>query len=135
MTPLPKPTESELEILQVLWQRGPSTVREVNDELNRRQVAQGKDIGYTTTLKMMQIMSEKGLLARDEQARTHIYQAVAQEQATQRQLLDRFVDNVFQGSALKLVMQALGKQSASADEIREIRKLIDDMENQKGGPQ
>jgi BlaI family transcriptional regulator, penicillinase repressor len=134
MEPLPKPTDSELEILQVLWQRGASTVREVNDELNRRQTAQGKEIGYTTTLKLMQIMSEKGLLDRDEQARTHVYRAVAQEQATQRQLLDRFVDHVFQGSALNLVMQALGKSPTSADELREIRKLIDDLENeQKGG--
>ncbi len=106
MEQLPKPTDSELEILQVLWQRGACTVREVNDEL----------------------------LARDEQARTHVYRAVAQEQATQRQLLDRFVDSVFQGSALNLVMQALGKSRTSADELREIRKLIDDMENeQKGG--
>jgi BlaI family transcriptional regulator, penicillinase repressor len=134
MEPLPKPTDSELEILQVLWQRGASTVREVNDELNRRQTAQGKEIGYTTTLKLMQIMSEKGLLDRDEQARTHVYRAVAQEQATQRQLLDRFVDHVFQGSALNLVMQALGKSPTSTDELREIRKLIDDLENeQKGG--
>jgi predicted transcriptional regulator len=134
MEQLPKPTDSELEILQVLWQRGACTVREVNDELNRRQAAQDKEIGYTTTLKLMQIMSEKGLLARDEQARTHVYRAVAQEQATQRQLLDRFVDSVFQGSALNLVMQALGKSRTSADELREIRKLIDDMENeQKGG--
>jgi BlaI family transcriptional regulator, penicillinase repressor len=135
MNHLPKPTESELEILQVLWQRGASTVREVNDELNRRQPSPGKEIGYTTTLKLMQIMSEKGLVARDEQARTHVYVALAQERDTQGQLLDRFVDSVFQGSALKLVMQALGKQRTSPDELREIRKLIDDLENEKGGDQ
>ncbi|MCU0449691.1 MAG: BlaI/MecI/CopY family transcriptional regulator [Bernardetiaceae bacterium] len=128
---LPKPTEAELEILQVLWQRGPCTVREVNDVLN--QQPRPKEMGYTTTLKLMQIMHEKGLLARDENARTHVYQAVAPETDTQGQLLDRFVNTVFKGSALKLVMQALGKQRTSADELKEIRRFIDDME--KGGGQ
>lgn len=121
-----KPTESELEILQVLWARGASTVREVNEQLNLR-----RETGYTTTLKIMQIMTEKGLLTRDESQRTHVYSAAVQEQDTQKQLLDKFLDSVFKGSTTNLVMQALGNSQTTADELREIRKLIDDME--KGG--
>lgn len=123
-----KPTESELEILQVLWAKGASTVREVNEQLNLR-----RETGYTTTLKIMQIMTEKGLLTRDESQRTHVYSAVVQEQDMQKQLLDKFLDSVFKGSTTNLVMQALGNSQTTADELREIRKLIDDME--KGGAQ
>jgi predicted transcriptional regulator len=123
-----KPTESELEILQVLWAKGPSTVREVNEQLNLR-----RETGYTTTLKIMQIMTEKGLLTRDESQRTHVYSAAVEEQDTQKQLLDKFLDSVFKGSTANLVMQALGNSQTTADELREIRKLIDDME--KGGAQ
>ncbi|WP_250632611.1 BlaI/MecI/CopY family transcriptional regulator [Rhodoflexus caldus] len=121
-----KPTESELEILQVLWAKGASTVREVNEQLNLR-----RETGYTTTLKIMQIMTEKGLLTRDESQRTHVYSAAVQEQDTQKQLLDKFLDSVFKGSTTNLVMQALGNSQTTADELREIRKLIDDIE--KGG--
>ena len=117
---LNKPTESELEILQILWEHGPNTVRFVNDELSR-----AKETGYTTTLKLMQIMHEKGMVQRDEAARSHIYSAVITETATQKQLLDRFLDTAFRGSALKLVMQALGNQKTSKQDLTEIRNLLD----------
>jgi BlaI family penicillinase repressor len=119
-TPPNKPTESELEILQILWQHGPSTVRFVNDELSKN-----KETGYTTTLKLMQIMHEKGMVARDEAGRSHVYNAAISESATQKQLLDRFLDTAFRGSALKLVMQALGNRKTSEKELNEIRNLLD----------
>lgn len=115
-----KPTESELEILQILWEHGPNTVRFVNDELSRN-----KETGYTTTLKLMQIMHEKGMVSRDESTRSHIYSAAITETATQKQLLDRFLDTAFRGSALKLVMQALGNQKTSKQDLNEIRNLLD----------
>jgi len=115
-----KPTESELEILQVLWEHGPTTVRFVNDELSK-----SKETGYTTTLKLMQIMHEKGMVNRDEAGRSHIYSAAITESATQKQLLDRFLDTAFRGSALKLVMQALGNQKTSRQDLTEIRNLLD----------
>ncbi|KAA9356346.1 BlaI/MecI/CopY family transcriptional regulator [Larkinella humicola] len=114
-----KPTESELEILQVLWAKGPSTVRQVNEHLS-----QTRDIGYTTTLKLMQIMHEKGLLSRTEEGRYHVYQALIGEEETQQHLLDRFVDTAFRGSAMKLVMQALGNSKATPRELEELQKLI-----------
>ena len=117
---VPKPTESELEILQVLWEHGPTTVRFVNDELSKT-----KETGYTTTLKLMQIMHEKGMVNRDEAGRSHIYSAAITESATQKQLLDRFLDTAFRGSALKLVMQALGNQKTSRQDLTEIRNLLD----------
>lgn len=117
---VPKPTESELEILQVLWEHGPNTVRFVNDELSKT-----KEIGYTTTLKLMQIMHEKGMVNRDEAGRSHVYSAAITESATQKQLLDRFLDTAFRGSALKLVMQALGNQKTSKQDLTEIRNLLD----------
>ncbi|TAH20941.1 MAG: BlaI/MecI/CopY family transcriptional regulator [Cytophagales bacterium] len=123
-----KPTESELEILQLLWQKGSCTVREINEELSKKKES---EIGYTTTLKTMQIMHEKGLISRDDTAKTHIFTAVATESDTQKQLLDRFMDSVFRGSAMKMVMQALGNQHTTAEEIAEIKKLIDEMENKK----
>ena len=123
---LPKPTESELEILQILWQAGPSSVRFVNDELNKQ-----REVGYTTTLKLMQIMLEKGLVARDAQSRTHIYTAAVSEANMQKQLLKKFVDSTFRGSALKLVMQALGDNKTSSEELEEIKALIKKIEEKK----
>ncbi|MCY7352853.1 MAG: BlaI/MecI/CopY family transcriptional regulator [Cytophagaceae bacterium] len=117
---LSKPTDSELEILHVLWERGPSTVRQVHEQLS-----QTRDLGYTTALKLMQIMHEKGLLSRTEEGRSHVYIALVTEEATQRDLLDRFVGTAFRGSALKLVVQALGNSKASPAELEEIRQLLD----------
>ncbi|WP_266366806.1 BlaI/MecI/CopY family transcriptional regulator [Tellurirhabdus rosea] len=114
-----KPTESELEILQILWSRGPSTVRQVHDEL-----ARSKDSGYTTTLKLMQIMHEKGLLSREEESRSHVYAAAVAEEATRQTLLNRFVETTFRGSAAQLVMQALGNAKTSPEELDEIQRLI-----------
>lgn len=121
-----KPTDSELEILSVIWKHGPSSVRFVNEELKKE-----KEVGYTTTLKIMQIMNEKGLLDREEQGRMHIYRAVVQEDEAKRQLLDRFVDTAFGGSAMQLVMQALGKHNTTPEELKELRKLIDEIEKEQ----
>lgn len=118
-----KPTEAELEILQVLWQRGPSSVRDVHEIL-----ATGRDTGYTTTLKLMQIMLEKGLVKRNAEARTHIYEAGVHENDVQSQLLQRFVDSAFRGSASRLVLQALGNHKASSKELEEIKALIERIE-------
>jgi BlaI family penicillinase repressor len=126
-SPLPKPTESELEILQVLWQQGPATVRAVNDELSRK-----RDVGYTTTLKLLQLMLDKGLVLRDDDSRTHVYRAAVREEETQGLLLDRFVEAAFGGSAMKLVMQALGNRRTSKEELQQIRTLLNKMEDQKG---
>ncbi|WP_019949191.1 BlaI/MecI/CopY family transcriptional regulator [Hymenobacter aerophilus] len=122
---IPKPTESELEILQVLWQHGPSTVRFVNDELSQR-----REVGYTTTLKLLQLMLEKVLVLRDDDARTHVYRAAVREEETQGLLLDKFVDSAFGGSAMKLVMQALGNRRTSREELAQIRRLLNDIEIQ-----
>ncbi|RDV12579.1 BlaI/MecI/CopY family transcriptional regulator [Pontibacter diazotrophicus] len=119
----PKPTESELEILQVLWQHGASTVRLVHEELSKT-----KEVGYTTTLKLMQIMAEKGMLEADKTSRSHIYRPLLEEEKTQQQLLDRFMDAAFRGSASKLVMQALGNSNTSKEELNEIRNLLDKLE-------
>lgn len=121
---IPKPTESELEILQVLWEHGPSSVRFVNDRLNEE-----REVGYTTTLKLMQIMAEKGLALRNTESRTHIYKAAVSEAETQKRLLQKFVDTTFRGSAMKLVMQALGGHHASPEELDEIKALIEKMES------
>ena len=122
----PKPTDTELEILGIIWKMGPCSVREVNQEQNAI-----KDVGYTTTLKIMQIMYEKGLLDRREQGRMHIYHAVVTEEATRLQLLDRFVETAFGGSAMKLVMQALGNTEASSLELDELKKLIQKIEKEQ----
>ena len=120
-----KPTEAELEILQVLWEHGPSTVRFVNDQLNEKRDRNQKEIGYTTTLKLMQLMvSEKGLANRNEENRTHIYEASVNEEEAQRDLLQNFVDKTFRGSATKMVMQALGGHDTSKEELDEIKALI-----------
>jgi len=122
----PRPTDTELAILRVLWERGPSTVRQVHEAL-----AETRDTGYTTTLKLMQIMADKGLVKRNETARTHVYAAVAGEEQTQRALVKDLVDRAFGGSAATLVLRALSAEGTSADELREIRKLIDDYREKK----
>src|SRR5579859_1381941 len=119
----PRPTDAELAILRVLWDRGRSTVRDVHDELNRHAAT-----GYTTVLKMLQIMTEKGLVVRDEAQRAHIYEARYSEQKTQRQLLSDLADRAFGGSATKLVMQALSGRKATPEELNEIRELLDRLE-------
>ena len=125
---LPRPTDAELAILRVLWVHGPSTVRQVRDILGRSQ-----STGYTTVLKLLQIMIEKGLVARDDSQRTHVYRASRTEAQTQRQLIGDLVGRAFGGSALKLVMQALATKKASATELAEIRKLIENLEREQGG--
>lgn len=117
------PTKSELEILQVLWEQGPSTVRSVHDALLRQ-----KDVNYTTTLKLMQIMSEKGLLNRDESNMKHIYSVAEDEQKTKAHLLDKFVNTMYKGSASKLVMQLLGNKKASKEELKEIKAILKKLE-------
>jgi predicted transcriptional regulator len=122
-----KPTESELEILQILWVKGLATVREVHEEL-----VKSKDIGYTTTLKLMQIMHDKGLVKRDESMRTHIYQAAVNKEKTQKHLLSKMIDTLFGGSSTQLVLQALGTadNKASSDEIAQIQTLLDNLKKQ-----
>jgi predicted transcriptional regulator len=120
-----KPTESELEILQTLWSKGMATVREVHEELSRT-----KDVGYTTTLKLMQIMHEKGLVRRDDSMRTHVYQAAVNKEKTQRHLLSKMIDNLFGGSPTQLVIQALGEHKASPEEIEKIQALLDNLKKQ-----
>ena len=118
-----KPTASELEILSVLWENGPSTVRLVNDQISLK-----KNTGYTTTLKLMQIMHEKGMVERVMDGRTHIYSAVARQEEMQARLLDRLLETAFSGSASRLVMQALGNHRTSDEELREIKELIKKIE-------
>ena len=120
-----RPTNSELEILNVLWRRGPSSVREVHNILDKR-----RKTGYTTVLKLMQIMAEKGLVTRDEQNRAHVYSALPAESETQRNLVDDLVNRVFGGSAHKLALHALGSKKATPAELAELRKLLDDLEDQ-----
>ena len=120
-----KPTESELEILQVLWDKGTASVREVHEELLKT-----KDAGYTTTLKLMQIMHEKGLVKRDDSIKTHIYQATVSKEKTQRHLVGKMIDTLFGGSTTQLVIQALGNHKASPDELEKIQKMIDDLKKQ-----
>ncbi|MCB9234026.1 MAG: BlaI/MecI/CopY family transcriptional regulator [Bacteroidia bacterium] len=119
-----KPTESELAILQVLWGRGPSTVREVNDELSLQ-----REVGYTTTLKLLQIMFEKGIVQRDESSRSHVYAAAISREATRQDMVDHMLESAFGGSAAQLVMQALGNHAASAEELAQIRAYLDQLEN------
>ena len=120
-----KPTESELEILQVLWDKGEATVREVHEEL-----AQSKDIGYTTALKLLQIMFEKGHVTRDDSSKSHVYKAAVSKEKTQKQLVGKMINTLFAGSPGQLVMQALGNHNASAAELEEIQKLIDSLKKQ-----
>ncbi len=122
-TNLPRPTDAELAILRVLWRLGEGTVRQVYDELNAYQPT-----GYTTVLKMMQIMTEKGLVRRDESERTHVYEASLPEVETQKQLVGDLLDRAFSGSARQLVLQALSVKQASRKEIAQIRQLLDELE-------
>jgi len=118
-----RPTDAELAILRVLWSRGPSTVRQVHEAISR-----DRETGYTTVLKLMQIMTEKGLVERDESERTHVYQARFTQEATQQRLVSDLLDKAFGGSASQLVMRALAAKPASADELAQIRKLLDELE-------
>jgi predicted transcriptional regulator len=120
-----KPTESELEILQVLWDRDSATVREVHEELSKV-----KESGYTTTLKLMQIMFEKGLVKRDDSNKTHIYQPNISKDKTQKQMVGKMVNSLFGGSASQMVMQALGSHTPSKEELDEIQKLLDNLKKQ-----
>ena len=121
----PRPTAAELAILQVLWERGPSTVREVHEQLR-----EGKETGYTTVLKTLQIMADKGLVRRDETRRAHVYQAKIHRERTQSQIVREVMDRVFAGSASRLVLHALSTKRASAEEIAEIRRTLDEMEGE-----
>lgn len=117
----PIPSPSELEILHILWRKGPQTVRQVYAALKRK-----RDIGYTTILKTMQVMAEKGLLTRDESERSHIYAAAAPEKSIKRRLVSDLLDRVFDGSSANLVLQALSAKRASPEDIRKIRKLLNE---------
>ena len=119
---LPRPTDAELAILRILWEHGPCTVRRVQEALARDRAT-----GYTTALKMLQIMAEKGLVARDESRRSHVYRASCSEDQTQRQLVVDLIRRAFGGSARKLAMQALETEAASPDELAEIRRLLDQL--------
>jgi len=125
-TTTPRPTDAELAILRVLWERGPSSVRDVHDALSSEQTT-----GYTTVLKLLQIMTEKGLVVRDETQRAHIYEARYSEQRTQRQLLTDLMERAFGGSPAKLVMQALASKRTSVEELDAIREILDRMEGEK----
>lgn len=120
-----KPTESELEILRILWERTEATVRDVHEELSKT-----KDAGYTTTLKLMQIMHEKGIVKRDETNKTHKYIPILSREKTQKQFMGKMIDTLFQGSSTQLVMQALGNHKTSKEELEEIQKLIDNLKRQ-----
>ncbi|MBL9129785.1 MAG: BlaI/MecI/CopY family transcriptional regulator [Verrucomicrobiaceae bacterium] len=120
----PRPSDSELAILQVLWEHGPCTVRQVHEVLER-------DTGYTTVMKLMQIMAEKGLVERDEENRAHLYHAAVKQETVEKGLVRRMLDNAFSGSAARLAMRALSTKKPSAEELAELRELIDSLE--KGG--
>ena len=121
--PTPRPTDAELSILRVLWERGPSTVRQVHDVLSA-----DRDFAYTTTLKLLQLMTEKGVAVREEAGRVHLYRAAVAQEETQRHLIRDLVDRAFGGSPSQLVMQALAAKPASAEELREIRRLLKEHE-------
>ncbi len=121
-----EPTRSELEILQVLWQHGPSTVRFVNDTLNEQK----REVHYTSTLKLMQIMAEKELLLRDETNMKHVYSAAMEEQKMKSLLLDKFVDNMYNGSAGNLVLQLLGNKKTSKKELQAIKDLLNKLDKE-----
>ncbi|MFM2362542.1 MAG: hypothetical protein RLZZ316_1444 [Bacteroidota bacterium] len=120
-----KPTDGELEILAVLWQKGIASVRDVHEVL-----AKTKEVGYTTTLKLMQIMNEKGLVRRDQSAKTHFYQAAITKEKTQKQLVGKMIDNLFGGSSAQLVIQALGNYKANEEELKEIEQLLENLKKQ-----
>lgn len=117
----PIPSNAELEILRILWKRGPSTVRDVHDELRK-----DKDVGYTTVLKIMQVMADKEIVTRDESERSHVYTPAVEEKSIKRRLVSELLDKAFDGSAAQLVMQALSDKRASPEDIKKIRKLLDE---------
>jgi BlaI family penicillinase repressor len=117
-----KPTESELEILRILWERSKASVRYVHEELSK-----SKEAGYTTTLKLMQIMFEKGLVGRDDSAKIHVYYPIVSREKTQKQLLGKMITNLFGGSPTELVIHALGNHKASPEELEEIQKLLNNL--------
>jgi len=121
-----KPTESELEILGILWNEQSATVRRVHEELSKN-----KESGYTTTLKLMQIMFEKGLVTRDDSSKTHIYQPAVTREKTQKQFLNKMINTLFAGSSANLVLQALGGHNASEDELQQIQQLINQLKKEK----
>ena len=121
----PRPTDRELTILRILWDNGPSTVRDVNEAMN-----EDENTGYTTTLKLMQIMTEKGLLLRDDSQFKHVYRPTLTEEKAQKQLVGDLLDRVFSGSAEKLVMRALSTKKVSAKELTSIRKMLDEFEGE-----
>jgi predicted transcriptional regulator len=123
-----KPTESELEILQVLWELKNATVREVNEVLSK---SKNKEVGYTTTLKLMQIMHEKGMLERDMSTRTHVYKPLVSQKDTQQNLLSKMIDTIFNGSSAQLVMQALDNKKSTKEEIELIKKYLDELDNKR----
>ena len=127
MTPPPRPTPAELEILRLLWENGPSTVREIQERMEQQ-----RPTGYTTALKLLQIMTDKRLVRRDETARAHVYAARAPEDQTQRQLVRDLLDRAFGGSATKLVMHALSARKASREELARIREMLDRLEGGEG---
>ena len=127
LQPKPEPTRSELEILKVLWENGPSTVRQVNDNLNK----QTRAVQYTSTLKLMQIMQDKGLLKRDDSSMKHIYTPAEPEHKTKNVLLQKFVESMYKGSASNLVMQLLGNKKTSKKELRAIKELLNKMDTDK----
>lgn len=120
-----KPTEGELEILQVLWEKGKASVRDVHET-----ILQTKEAGYTTTLKLMQIMYEKGLVKRDDSSKVHIYEANVSKEKTQNQFLGKMISSLFDGSSTQLVMQALGTHAPSKEELDEIQQLLDNLKKQ-----
>ena len=122
---LKKPTEGELEILQVLWEKGKASVREVHET-----ILLSKEAGYTTTLKLMQIMFEKGLVKRDDSSKVHIYQANVSKEKTQNQFVGKMINTLFGGSTTQLVMQALGNHAPSKEELDEIQNLLDNLKKQ-----
>lgn len=124
---LPRPTDAELAVLNVLWDRGPSTVRQIHEVLSG-----DRDLGYTTVLKSLQVMTEKGLVLRDETERSHVFAATQSETQTQRSLLGDLMERAFGGSAAKLVIQALHAKRASKQELEEIRRLLDRAEGGEG---
>jgi len=123
-----KPTDSELEILQVLWEHGPLTVRDLNDSLNKQRT-----VGYTTSLKMMQIMTEKGLLTRDTSKRSHVYSPAVGPENIQSNIVDHILKTVFMGDRSKLVLQAIGNNQVSRQEISELKALISKIEEKENG--
>lgn len=121
-----KPTDAELEVLSILWKQGPSTVRQVNMELSKN-----REIVYTTTLKMMQVMTDRGYLERDTSQRTHVYSARIDEEEIQETMVDKLLNTAFGGSSLKLVVQALGHENTSRKDLEEIKKIIKKLETGK----